>query len=134
MGAGTGAGQRVNSTAGRVANGVAGINEVMVQGRVSSTGEERVLPSGDAVLALRVVVPRGGPLRSTTSATVDVIEVACWSATTRRRARSLAEGDVVQISGALRRRFFRVGAVVQSRYEVEARTVRRVSGTRTTAP
>jgi len=117
-----------------VANGVAGINEVMVQGRVSSTGEERVLPSGDAVLALRVVVPRGGPPRSTTSATVDVIDVACWSAATRRRAKSLTEGDIVAVSGALRRRFFRVGVVVQSRYEVEARTVRRVSGTRTTAP
>lgn len=134
MGAGTAAERRTARRANSTANSAAGINEVMVQGRVSSTGEERVLPSGDAVLALRVVVPRGGPLRSTTSATVDVIEVACWSATTRRRARSLAEGDVVQISGALRRRFFRVGAVVQSRYEVEARTVRRVSGTRTTAP
>ena len=124
----------VGASKGRKVTGPVGINEVVVQGRVSSPGQERTLPSGDAVLALRVVVPRGDPPRTKTSATVDVIDVSCWSAPTRKRAKELAEGDIVLVSGALRRRFFRVGAGVQSRYEVEARTVRRVAGSRAAAP
>lgn len=116
------------------------VNEVRLVGRVSAVGEERELPSGDTVAALRVVVPRGHPSRRRSAAAptaagtrVDTIDVACWSGRTRRTARALGVGDVVVVEGALRRRFFRAGGAAASRYEVEAVTLRRVGERRVTA-
>lgn len=106
------------------------VNEVRVVGRVAADLEERELPSGDRVVTLRLVVPLSGPRRSPNSPTVDTIEVACWSAATRRSALRLKENGHVLVEGALRRRFFRTGVSVQSRYEVEATVVRRVAAAR----
>jgi single-strand DNA-binding protein len=100
-------------------------NEVRLLGRLSVDPVERVLPSGDRVVTLRVVVPRPAPRRSPQAPTVDVVDVGCWSAATRRSALRLRAGDEVEVSGSLRRRFFRTGAGVQSRYEVEAGVVRK---------
>jgi len=116
------------------------VNEVRLLGRVSGVGEERELPSGDAVLGLRVVVPREPPSRRASAAEagagtrVDTIDVACWSGRTRRTARALAVGDVVVVEGALRRRFFRAGGAAASRYEVEASTLRRTGDRRAATP
>ena len=101
------------------------VNLVRLVGRVSATGEPRELPSGDTVHTWRLVVPRP-PRRDPDRAGVDTIDVACWSAGARRAASRLAVDDHVEVEGALRRRFFRAGGGVASRYEVEARTVRRV--------
>ena len=98
-------------------------NEVNLVGRISVDPQERELPSGDRVAQLRVVVPRstdGGVGR------VDTIDVACWSARTRRSARALKAQDLVEVAGALRRRFFRTGTVTVSRYEVEALSLKRI--------
>lgn len=101
------------------------VNQVRLVGRVTGTGEARELPSGDTVHTLRVVVPRG--IRRDRDRTgVDTIDVACWSAGARRAAARLAVDDHVEVEGSLRRRFFRAGGGVASRYEVEARTLRRV--------
>jgi single-strand DNA-binding protein len=106
---------------------IAYVNRVELVGRVSHAGEERVLPSGDRLHAWRLVVPRaGGRSRVGGRGQVDVVDVTCWSAATRRVAGRLAEGDVVEVSGALRRRFFRGPTGLGSRYEVEAVTMRRV--------
>lgn len=101
------------------------VNQIRLVGRVSATGEARELPSGDTVHTLRVVVPRAAR-RERDRAGVDTIDVACWSAGARRTAARLAIDDHVEVEGSLRRRFFRTGAGVASRYEVEARTLRRV--------
>lgn len=101
------------------------VNTVHLVGRVAAAGEPRELPSGDVVVMLRVVVPR--PARRTNGASVDTIDVACWSARVRRAALRCAVGDHVEVDGALRRRFFRAGGAVASRYEVEATTVRRLA-------
>jgi single-strand DNA-binding protein len=105
------------------------VNEVRLVGRLSADPQERELPSGDQVVQLRVVVPRepgsgggGGAGR------VDTIDVACWSARTRRTSGRLHRGDVVEVAGVLRRRFFRAGAATVSRYEVEAGRVARRRG------
>lgn len=97
------------------------VNEVRLVGRVSGTVEQRELPSGDLVVQLRVVVPRVGTDHG--SARVDTIDVACWTARVRRSALRLTTDSVVEVDGALRRRFFRAGAATASRYEVEARRV-----------
>jgi single-strand DNA-binding protein len=107
--------------------GIVGVNEVRLVGRVSRAPEARELPSGDLVVQLRVVVGRPPSNRKTQ---VDTIDVACWTAAARRSALRQHQGDVVEVSGALRRRFYRVGPATQSRYEVEAETVRRHLGGR----
>jgi single-strand DNA-binding protein len=100
-------------------------NEVRLVGRVSGEVSERELPSGDRLVQLRVVVPRteraGGG-----AATVDTIDVACWGGRVRQSARRLTAGERIEVSGALRRRFFRAGGATASRYEVEAVSLRRL--------
>lgn len=112
-------------------------NTVHLRGRVSGVGDERVLPSGDSLVTLRVVVPRPPRRRAPAGegkgprAQVDTIEVACWSAATRKVATGLTETDIVEVDGALRRRFFQVGGGAASRYEVEASKVSRVRAKKT---
>ena len=101
------------------------VNEVRLVGRVSRTPEAKELPSGDIVVQLRVVVGRPPSERKTQ---VDTIDVSCRTAGARRSALRQHEGDVVEVTGALRRRFYRAGATTQSRYDVEAVTVRRHQG------
>lgn len=96
------------------------VNAVELRGRVSGDPDPKVLPSGDEVVTMRLVVPRptGGP--------VDTIDLACWSPATRRSAARLSDGDHVHVTGALRRRFFRTPAGAASRYEVEVTKVARL--------
>lgn len=104
---------------------VPGANEVRLVGRISSAPEERTLPSGDVVWTFRVVVPRP---EGAGGARVDALGCAAWSARARRAVASWRAGDVVEVEGAVRRRFFRSGAGAASRVEVEvsrARMVRR---------
>ncbi|OLT15943.1 single-stranded DNA-binding protein [Serinicoccus sp. CUA-874] len=105
-------------------------NEVHLAGRVSGGPTERELPSGDVLVQLRVVVPRPaarGRGAAGSRQRVDTIDVTCWSARSRRAALRLADGAGVEVTGALRRRFFRTGAGAASRYDVEATSVREVS-------
>ena len=67
------------------------VNVVKLVGRVSAVGEPRELPSGDLVVMVRVVVSR--PPRRARGATVDTIDVACWSARARRSVSRCAVGD-----------------------------------------
>ena len=128
----------VVETDGDDATTVPDLNEVRLVGRLSRSPESRQLPSGDEVTQLRLVVRRAPePARSRAAAAmseaaraarvgVDVIDVSCWSAATRRSALRFAEGDTLEVEGALRRRFYRVGPAVQSRYDVVAGSLRRV--------
>lgn len=120
-------------------------NEVRLVGRVSGVPEAREMPSGDEVVQFRVVIRRPvvkkRAARTAPAAAgedpavavtvpaartqVDTIDVACWSAASRRAARRFGEGDVVEVQGSLRRRFYRAGSATVSRYEVEAASVRR---------
>jgi single-strand DNA-binding protein len=113
----------------RAATEVAMSNEVRLVGRVSQDPEERELPSGDTVWTFRVVVPRTVPAgRSRQS--VDAIECAAWSARARRSVSGWSAGDVVEVVGALHRRFFRAGGAAASRVEVEmasGRVIRRAA-------
>ena len=112
--------------------GTAWANEVRLMGRVSGSPVEREMPSGDVVVLFRLVVPRPAARRSASArgasrkaVTVDTIDIACWSARSRRAALRLQEGETVEVSGSLHRRFFRAGGGAVSRYEVDAATVAR---------
>jgi single-strand DNA-binding protein len=97
---------------------VATANEVRLVGRISQPPEERVLPSGDALWTFRVVVGRSRTAAASRQS-VDALECVAWSPRSRRSVSSWSVDDVVEVRGALRRRFFRAGGSVASRVEVE---------------
>lgn len=95
-------------------------------GRVSGGPVPRELPSGDQLVQFRLVVPRPERTEDGGRRQVDTLDVACWSARTRRTALRLPDGQEVEVRGSLRRRFFGTAGGRASRYEVEALVVRRV--------
>jgi single-strand DNA-binding protein len=100
-------------------------NEVLLVGRLSAAPEVRVLPSGDEITTWRLVVARDDVAEG--RAAQDTIDCTAWSSRTRRSASSWAPGDVVEVEGALRRRFWKTPAALASRCEVEVSRVRRVA-------
>lgn len=118
---------QIKERAGDGPGTVESVNEVRLVGRISAAPEERVLPSGDSVWLFRVVVGRTGD-RGRSRQTVDALECAVWSGRVRRSVAGWHEGDVVEVTGALRRRFFQTGGGAASRVEVEVtggRVIRR---------
>lgn len=108
-------------------------NEVRLTGRISSAPVERELPSGDAVLSFRLVVPRSRtPMTAGSKQASDWVDCAVWGGRMRRAASSWQVGDRVEVKGALRRRFFRqrggAGGVglAGTRVEVEVLAGRRL--------
>ena len=107
------------------------INEVTLQGRLAVDPEERVLPSGDCVWTFRVVVRRPPEAAKSTATgrrreSVDALDCAAWTPRVQRSVATWSAGDVVSVSGALRRRFFRAGTGSASRVEIEVMRARRV--------
>lgn len=103
------------------------VNEVRLVGRVSQDPERRELPSGDVLWTFRLVVARPadhvGP-------SVDTIDCAAWTGRAQRSVSAWHAGDVVEVNGSVRRRFFRGGAGAASRTEVEVgrgRVIRRAA-------
>lgn len=101
------------------------VNEVRLSGRVSALPEERELPSGDTLVTFRLVVDRAEK-DSRGRRTVDVLDCAVRPARLRRSAAAWQPGDVVEVVGAIRRRFFRTAAGAASRVEIEVRSGRRL--------
>jgi single-strand DNA-binding protein len=102
-------------------------NEIRLVGRVAAEPIEQNLPSGDLLLTWRLVVERAPNERGHSKTTVDVVRCTAWRAGVRRSVGSWLPGDVVEVEGALRRRFWRGPAGVANSYEVEARAVRRLA-------
>jgi single-strand DNA-binding protein len=106
-------------------------NDVVLVGRVSAAAQERELPSGDRIAVLRVVVDRPPPRRPAPPGvrppTVDTVVCVAWPSGLRRRVLGLVAGDVVEVVGALRQRYWRAGAALGSRTEVEMATMRRLA-------
>lgn len=107
------------------------VNEVRLTGRVAAEPTTATLPSGDEVVQWRLVVGRGpadrGP--SGRGPTVDTIDCSAWTSRLRSRAARLPAQTEVEVTGALRRRFWRSPAGPASRYEVEVTSLRRISPT-----
>ena len=95
-------------------------NEVRLVGRSSGPALEKELPSGDKVVEIRIVVARDD------REGYDTLDVALWSAALRKRALSLKDNEWIEVVGALRRRFWKTGNAVASRWQVEGRELTRV--------
>jgi single-strand DNA-binding protein len=103
-------------------------NEVHLVGRLAAAPVSRELPSGDLVVTFRLVVAREPTPRATTrSATVDTIDCAAWTKAAQRSVRAWEPGDIVDVRGALRRRFWQSPQGASSRSEVEVSKARRAS-------
>lgn len=95
------------------------LNDVILRGWVTSSATERKLPSGDLVAQFRIAItrPEGG---------VDTIDLEAWSAKNRRSALSLKDGEWVEVTGSIRRRFWRSGNTLASRWCVNTTEIRRI--------
>jgi single-strand DNA-binding protein len=99
-------------------------NEVIIAGRLSAPALRKALPSGDQLVSWRLIVDRA----STDGARkVDVVDCTTFGARLRRQAVGWREGDIIEVTGALRRRFWRGAGGLQSRCEVEAVSAKRTS-------
>lgn len=96
------------------------LNDVMLRGRVSDIAIEKVLPSGDKVVEFRLIVSR------LEFSGVDTLDIAAWSAKSRRSALSLKPDEWIEISGAIHRRFWKAPTGLASRWQVEAAEISRI--------
>jgi single-strand DNA-binding protein len=106
------------------------VNEVRLVGRLAAAPEQRELPSGDVLVVFRVVVDREGTVDrrgARAGPSVDTIDCAGWRGDVRRTVSAWRAGDVVEVHGALRRRFWRGPHGPASRCEVAVSRARRVS-------
>jgi single-strand DNA-binding protein len=100
-------------------------NDVFLCGRLSAPAELRTLPSGDPLVTFRLVVRR--PDRRAPGRTVDVLTCVTYDRALQRRVAHWQPGDVVEIEGALQRRFWRTGSGTASVCEVNCRRGRKVA-------
>ena len=99
-------------------------NEVFLVGRVTSKALSKILPSGDQVVEFRIVIDRAKSARvKREKREVDSLDIAAWSAKSRKRALSIEVGEWVQIHGAVRRRFWQAPTGLASRWQVEAEEI-----------
>jgi len=90
------------------------LNDLLLRGRVSAAATTKELPSGDKVVEFRLIVTREN------REGVDTLDIAAWSAKSRKTALSLAPDEWVEISGAIHRRFWQSPGGLASRWQVEA--------------
>jgi single-strand DNA-binding protein len=104
----------------------AAVNEVRLVGVLGKEPVTRELPSGDTLVTLQVNVQRP-PLpagQEQPKQRVDPIDCAVWTGRLQKSVSKWHEGDVVEVSGAVRRRFFQAGGALGSRVEIEVEKVR----------
>ncbi len=103
------------------------LNQVVLVGRLGAAAATRTLPSGDTLSQFRLIVPRPPERARQSRVAVDTLDCAAWTSRLRRQVSAWGAGDLVEVTGALRRRFWRSPAGgPASRYEVEVSTVRRL--------
>ena len=96
------------------------LNDCLLRGRVSAVATDRELPSGEHVVEFRLIITRA------TREGVDTLDIAAWSAKSRRTALSLKPGEWVEVSGSVRRRFWQGAAGLASRWQIEGESITRL--------
>ncbi len=94
------------------------VNEVRLVGRLGSTIAERELPSGALLTSFSVIVDRSArEIHGRTK--VDTIACQTTRPSIAARAHKAIPGQMVEVVGSLRRRFWRAGASLASATEVD---------------
>jgi len=100
-------------------------NEVHLIGRLAGPPTPKTLPGDEAAIGFRLSVSR--PPEQVRRQKSDSIDCVCSRAGTIKAAAGWSAGDVLELNGALHHRFWREGTGILNVYEVQVRTVRRVS-------
>jgi single-strand DNA-binding protein len=96
------------------------LNDCLLRGRVSAAATDRELPSGEHVVEFRLIIARAK------REGVDTLDIAAWSAKSRRIALSLKPGEWVEVAGSIHRRFWQGPAGVASRWQIEGESITRL--------
>ncbi|MCO6007964.1 single-stranded DNA-binding protein [Actinoallomurus purpureus] len=97
---------------------VAHVNEIVLIGRLSGVPEWKALPGGGQVAVWRLIVEHQDA-RSPQDA-IDTIRCITYDPSLQPGVRDWRHGDVIEVRGALRHRFWRGPAGPRGLYEVEA--------------
>lgn len=100
-------------------------NEIHLIGRLHAPPRPKTLPDGAAAIGFRLSVSRPPELIRRQKS--DFIDCVSSRAATIKAAAGWMPRDVLELNGALHHRFWREGKATVNVYEVEVRTVRRVS-------
>lgn len=96
------------------------LNDVLLRGRVSAPATTKELPSGDKVVEFRLIITRES------REGVDTLDIAAWSAKSRKIALTLDSDEWIEVSGSIHRRFWQSPGGVASRWQVEAAEILRL--------
>jgi len=96
------------------------LNDLLLRGRVSAPATVKELPSGDKVVEFRLIITR------TDREGVDTLDIAAWSAKSRKSALSLKADEWIEICGSVHRRFWQARTGLASRWQVEAVEISRL--------
>ncbi|RYC07113.1 single-stranded DNA-binding protein [Nocardioides zhouii] len=104
-------------------------NDVRLVGRLTAEPVVVELPSGDTLVTFRVSVQRGAAPGSAVAGRaagqrVDSVPCTAWTPRLRRSIVAWRPGDLVEVSGSVRCRFYQAGGATRSRVEVEASAAR----------
>ena len=91
------------------------VNDVSLVGRLADHPTVKTLPSGDLIMVWRLIVDRPPEERRTPRRVVDTINCVTFAGEVIGRAGEWRPGDLLELRGALRRRFWAGG----SRCEVD---------------
>ena len=96
------------------------LNDLLLRGRVSAPAVTKELPSGDKVVEFRLIITREK------RDGVDTLDIAAWSAKSRRFAMNLKTDEWIEVSGSVHRRFWKSATGVASRWQAEAIEMARI--------
>jgi single-strand DNA-binding protein len=99
-------------------------NEVTLVGRLAGEIRERPMPSGALLCSFRLVVRRETAAHGPN---IDALDCIAWLATVRRAVLRWSVGDLIEVRGAVRRRFWRGVSGPASRCEIEVGLARRLA-------
>jgi single-strand DNA-binding protein len=99
-------------------------NEVTLVGRLAGEIRERPMPSGALLCSFRLVVRRETAAHGPN---IDALDCVAWLATVRRAVLRWSVGDLIEVRGAVRRRFWRGVSGPVSRCEIEVGLARRLA-------
>ena len=96
------------------------LNDLLLRGRVSTQATSKELPSGDKVVEFRLIITRSE------REGVDTLDIAAWSAKSRKIALTLQGDEWIEVSGSIHRRFWQSPTGVASRWQIEADEILRL--------
>lgn len=96
------------------------VNEIVLVGRLSGEPEWKALPGGGRVAVWRVIVEHPGARSPQDS--IDTIRCVAFQPAVQEGMTAWRHGDLVEVRGSLRHRFWRGPAGPRGLYEVEAAT------------